>query len=109
MDGARHKTAESEASVSQVFSPVELAVLHMARHDSVASLRVPSRLDRIVAFVFGLRPANRLTSNRLESLRHVAVLARHKGRAKAERELSRLFNAGYTGRQADALLGLARA
>lgn len=35
MDGARHKTAESEASVSQVFSPVELAVLHMARHDSV--------------------------------------------------------------------------
>lgn len=61
------------------FQPLEDHVMALARADSLASLETRSWLDRLVAFLFGLRPGGRtLADPRLEALRRAVVVIRHR-------------------------------
>ena len=85
------------------FSELEWSIVAMAGSDSLASLREPNRFWAIVGAIFGLRPANRLASDRLEALRRVAVLTwSHRG-SVPNFEVKAFLGAGFSPAQLELL------
>lgn len=77
-------------------SALEWSIVAMAERDSLASLREPGRLAAAFGSLFGLSPANRLASPRLETLRRVAVHAWRNGWKVPASELEAFVDAGFT-------------
>jgi hypothetical protein len=100
------------STVPARLSALEWSIVVMAEHDGLASLREPSRYTRILRAFFGLKAPNRLASDRLETLRRVAVLAWHYGWNVPKSELAAFRSAGFSNDQFELLqtsLGQARA
>lgn len=77
--GAAEPFLRQLASGAVVFSPLEEQVIALARYDSLGSLEPPNRLDRAVAFLFGIRSSSRVLADpRLEALRRAVVVAHHR-------------------------------
>lgn len=84
-------------------SELEWSIVAMAERDSLASLRKPNRFWSLVNAIFGLKPANRLANDALESLRRVAVLAWRYRWNVPETELRAFLAAGYSSDQHELL------
>jgi hypothetical protein len=100
------------AAVPARLSALEWSIVAMAENDGLASIREPSRYTRILRAFFGLKTPNRLASDRLETLRRVAVLAWHYGWNVPKSELAAFRSAGFSNDQFELLqasLGQARA
>lgn len=77
-------------------SALEWSVVALARRDSLASLRRPGKLSVALGGLFGTRHNPRLADEKLEALRHMAVLAWHRGYAVAKSAVQAFLAAGYT-------------
>lgn len=90
----------SAASIA-VFDGVERQVIALARHDDRWSLlEVSDWRARIVRWLSGRRPVNRLANARLETLRRFAILARVKRGRVGDAEIQSFLEAGFTAVQA---------
>ena len=78
------------------FTDLEWSIVAMAEHDGLASLRQPNRFWRLVGALFGIRPVNRLASDRLEALRRVAVLVWAGRPGVPQPELQAFFDTGFS-------------
>ncbi|QNM82435.1 hypothetical protein H8M03_10520 [Sphingomonas sabuli] len=78
------------------FSALEWSVVAMAEKDQLSSIREPGRVSRAINTVFGIKPANRLANDRLESLRRVAVLAWRYRWNVAKSAMSDFYASGFT-------------
>lgn len=87
---------DAERAPAANLSDLEWSIVDMARRDSLASLRPPTRLRKIIYAVFGLKPANQLANERLEALRRVSVQAWRYRWNIAQDVLQGLFDAGYS-------------
>ncbi len=86
------------------FDPTEWAVVSLARHDGVATLREPRR-SRLGRLLFGLPRTYNLSGERLEALRRLAVEAWHQPLAISLPALGGFMAAGFTSGQLGLLLG----
>ena len=84
----------SRAEAPPRLSREEQHVVLISRCDRRGSLRKPGRMDRAIAWLFGIRQQNPLANPRWEALRRFSVLVRLDGRA-ADEERLRLFAAGF--------------
>lgn len=96
------RTAEQNVPKAGL-SELEWSIVAMAERDSLASLRKPNRFWSIINALFGLKPANRLANDALESLRRVAVLAWRYRWNVPETELRAFLAAGYSSDQHELL------
>jgi hypothetical protein len=87
-----------------LFTPLEWTVVALARTDSLASLRPPGALSRLVRGIFGFKRSPMLADTRLEALRRIAVHAWHRGYTLPISELKRFHAAGFTAAHSEALL-----
>ena len=78
------------------FSDLEWSIVAMAEQDGLASLRQSNRFWSLIGAIFGIRPANRLASDRLEALRRVAVLVWRGRQGVPQDELQAFFAAGFS-------------
>ena len=78
------------------FSALEWSVVAIAQKDRLASLRSPGRLSLALGAVFGGRRQSRLSDEKLEALRRMAVLAWHRGYAVAPHEVRAFVDAGWS-------------
>ena len=90
---------------SSRLSPLEWAVVALARNDSFASLREPGRLSVALGQLFGAKTNPRLADPRLEALRRMAVLSWHHRFAVPAREVRDFIAAGFTADQYETMLG----
>jgi hypothetical protein len=88
---ARHDPVPQKASLTGL----EWSVVALARRDSLASLRAPSRIGTAFATLFGGSATNRLADPRLEALRRVSVHAWYHGFAIPESEIEGFYAAGF--------------
>jgi len=99
-------------AVAARLSALEWSIVAMAEHDSLASIREPSRYTRILRAFFGLKTPNRLANDRLETLRRVAILAWHYGWNVPKSEFAAFRAAGFSDDQFELMqksVGQARA
>jgi len=102
----------SAPAVAARLSALEWSIVAMAENDGLASIREPSRYTRILRAFFGLKAPNRLASDRLETLRRVAILAWHYGWNVPKSEVAAFRAAGFSDDQFELVqnsLGQARA
>ncbi len=92
--GERQDDAATRAESG--FSAIEWSVVAFARRERLSSLREPSRVARALASLFGFARTSRLTDERLEALRRMAVLAWHSGYQLPTSELRAFQQAGFT-------------
>jgi alkylhydroperoxidase family enzyme len=92
------------AAVRGLFSPIEWLVIALAERDHLSSLRAPGRFARAAAALFGGGGERPLAGARLEALRRVAVLARHRRGAVPAAEMAAFHRAGFSPDQGAALL-----
>jgi hypothetical protein len=85
------------------FSAIEWSVIAFARRERLSTLREPGRVARALGGLFGLYRNSRLTDERLEALRRMAVLAWHCGYQVPAQELRAFREAGFSLDQYDAL------
>jgi hypothetical protein len=100
---AREPSREAQVQTSMGLSDVEWSIVGMAARDSLASLHKPNRFWSLINAVFGLKPANRLANDRLESLRRIAVLAWRYRWNVPKSELRAFLEAGYSSDQYELL------
>lgn len=96
-------TSYSTPSVAPaaVFYGVERQVIALARRDDRWSLLdVSDWRARIVRWLSGRRPVNRLANARLEALRRFAIVLRVKRGKVADAEIQSFLEAGFTAVQA---------
>lgn len=86
------------------FSPLEWTTIALARKDSLASLRDPSRLSRAMGSLFGRNTQSRLADPTLEMLRRLAVNAWHYGYRLPVSEIKAFLAAGFTVDQLETVL-----
>lgn len=84
------------APAEAVLSPIELRTLQLSQADGRASLRGPTRIERLGALLFGSRRVAGLANPRLEALRRFAILYRLEGAAIDAAELARAEAAGLS-------------
>lgn len=90
-------------------SPIEWAVVALARTEKLGSINRPGRIALAMHRLFGLKPANELADARLEALRRLAVVAWHRGEAVDPAMLEACRAAGFTRSQIElALASIAR-
>lgn len=87
--------------VAPLFSMSEYQVIHIARRDSVWSIRPRSWLVRLVGRLFGIHPQNPLAEPRLEAVRRFAVAARASGAMPGDGEYRLFEAAGFHAAHAD--------
>jgi hypothetical protein len=85
------------------FQPVEWAVIALAQHDSLATLRA-TRRSKLGRLLFGQPRRYNLTDERLEALRWLAVEAWHQPLAISSPALGGFIAAGFTNAQLALLL-----
>lgn len=78
--------------------------MQLARQDSLATLREPSRWTRLQRLIFGQKPDPRLADKRLEALRQIAVEAWHRSYDVHSRRISAFRSAGFTEAHLERLL-----
>lgn len=93
---ARKASPEAETQASVGLSDLEWSIVGMAARDSLASLRTANRFWSLVNAIFGIKPANRLANDKLESLRRIAVLAWRYRWNVPQSELQAFLDAGYS-------------
>lgn len=86
------------------FSPLEWAVVALARRDRISSLNEPGAIARAFGGLFGLGRQSSLADPRLEALRRLAVHAWHKGYKLPLSEIRRFLAAGFSAGQFETLL-----
>lgn len=86
------------------FDRQEWEIVELARRDSLASLRDPTRAERFVARLFGATISRRLANPRLEALRRLAVLAWHYSYAVPVSAIKSFKAAGFSVDQLEILL-----
>jgi hypothetical protein len=91
-------------ATSSVFSALEWLVIALAQRDHLSSLREPGRFARAAAALFGGRGERPLAGPRLEALRRVAVLARHRGGDVPAAEMAAFRRAGFSAEQGAILI-----
>ena len=89
---------------SGMFSPLEWLVIALAGRDHLSSLREPGCFARAAAALFGGGNERPLAGSRLEALRRVAVLARHRRGDVPAAEMAAFHRAGFSTDQAATLL-----
>ena len=77
-------------------SALEWSIVALAEHDRISSLREPGRFLSALSSLFGVRRANRLANDRLETLRRIAVLAWHHRWNVPKSELHQFLGAGFS-------------
>ncbi|SEJ81273.1 hypothetical protein SAMN05518849_11476 [Sphingobium sp. AP50] len=88
---------ESIASTSTArLSPLEWAVVALARRDNLDTLETPTRMGQAMAVIFGRRLSNRLADDHLEALRRMSVLVWHAPDRLTADEVEQFEEAGYT-------------
>ena len=90
------------AHQAPLFTPLELAVLRIARTDTLASAQDHGFVRRLFGRLFALPPSNGLADERLEALRRFAVMVRCH-RSEAARRLPDFLASGFSRLQAGAL------
>lgn len=78
------------------FSPLEWAVVVLARRDPLTSLDEPGRLSMALGNLFARKANPRLADPRLEALRRIAVLSWHDRISASAHELAAFLAAGFT-------------
>jgi hypothetical protein len=78
------------------FTALEWSVVALARKDGLATLKEPSRVARAVGSLFGTLRESRLTDERLEALRRIAVLAWRQSHVIPLSEIRAFKAAGFT-------------
>lgn len=96
--------AQTAAPQAAGFSALEWSVVALAERDPLASLGTPGRMARALGGLFGRGTASQLADPRLEALRRVAVLARHRGFALPVAEIARFEAAGFSEAQLETLV-----
>ena len=86
------------------FEPVEWAVISLARHDGMATLKQPRR-SKLGRLLFGQPRTYNLSGERLEALRWLAVEAWHRPLAISAPALGGFIAAGFSSAQLALLLG----
>jgi hypothetical protein len=87
------------------FTPLEEQVIELALRDGMGSIEEPGAIERLFAFLFGLRAGRRtLADPRLEALRRFAIHAWRQGYALPLSELDRFKTAGFSADQAELVL-----
>jgi hypothetical protein len=94
--------------VAPQITPLERAVVYLARRDGRDTLRTPGKVGALLTFLFGSKPANALADPRLEALRRYAVMFRLKGDALPPAETERLADAGFRREAIDEIRRLVR-
>jgi hypothetical protein len=107
--GAVLQTAAADRVANDRLSPLEWAVVVLARRDTLATLREPGRLSVALGNLFGKRPNPRLADPKLEALRRLAVLAWHDRVAVPAQEIADFLAAGFTNGQYHTMLASIRA
>jgi hypothetical protein len=93
----------SEPAQDESFEPTEWAIISLARHDSLATLREPRR-SRFSRLLFGQPRTYSLSGERLEALRSLAVEAWHRPLAISLPALGGFIAAGFSSAQLALLL-----
>ena len=88
--------AETASPIGAAFTPIEWAVIGIARRDGIATVHRPSRLGTVLRRIFGLPAKNGLADPRLEALRQFAVRRWHGGAAIAQAEIEAFLSTGFT-------------
>lgn len=107
--GAVQQATTAERVTDDRLSPLEWAVVVLARRDTLATLREPGRLSVALGNLFSRRSNPRLADPRLEALRRLAVLAWHDQVAVPAQEVADFLAAGFTNGQYQTMLASIRA
>lgn len=86
------------------FERREWDVIVLAQKDGLSSLHAPSRLSRVLNWLFGGSATRHLADPRLETLRRLAVLAWHQGYAVPVSAIKAFKAAGFSPDQVELLL-----
>jgi hypothetical protein len=86
------------------FTPLEWRVIALAQGDRLSSLSAPGPLGRLFSRLFGLRRQSALADPRLETLRHAAVHAWHRGYRLPVTQAAAFLAAGFSSDQFETLL-----
>lgn len=100
-------TTPRHDSVSRL-APLERQVILLASHDGASSLRTPGRIDAVLQWLFGWKPASKLADPHLEALRRYAVTFRLRGDALPAEETNRLLGAGFATQAIDEIRRMVR-
>lgn len=76
------------------FSPLEWAVVAVARGDRIVSVRPMGAISLLLGWIFGIDGGQTLADPKLEALRRISVLAWHRLTATSA-EMSAFARAGY--------------
>ncbi len=98
------RQAATRAPTRTVFSALEWTVILLAKHDTLRSLKAPSRLSRAIGGVLGRGSKSTLADPRLEALRRAAVYAWHHPADVPATEADRFIAAGFRPEQLTVLL-----
>lgn len=93
-------------SANARFDHTEWHVIMLARHDGLESLRAPSRIVKLLHWIFGGGRNRQLANPRLESLRKIAVRAWRMGHLVPTTIIKCATDAGFSAAQIDTLLTL---
>ena len=107
--GAVHHATSADRVANGRLSPLEWAVVVLARRDTLASLREPGRLAMAMGNLFSKRLNPRLADPRLEALRRLAVLAWHDHVTVPAQAVADFLAAGFTNDQYLTMLASIRA
>lgn len=107
--GAVQQATTAERVTDDRLSPLEWAVVVLARRDTLATLDEPGRLSVALGNLFSRRSNPRLADPRLEALRRLAVLAWHDRVAVPAQEVADFLAAGFTNGQYQTMLASIRA
>ncbi|HET9335160.1 MAG TPA: hypothetical protein VFO12_01995 [Sphingomicrobium sp.] len=92
-----------------IFSPLEWAVIRLARADSLSTLRAPGRLRRFVNWLLGRNGRPQLANERLEALRRMSVLSWHFGFTVPGDDVADFLSQGFSPDQYELMVRSIRA
>jgi hypothetical protein len=78
------------------FTSLEWSVIRFARQDGLSTLREPGPIGRFWNWLIGRTGSPRLSNERLEALRRMAVLSWHYGFTVNGDDLSEFLSAGFS-------------
>jgi hypothetical protein len=92
-----------------VFNPLEWSVIRLARADSISTLRAAGRIRRFWSWLMGRGGGPELANERLEALRHMAVLTWHYGFTVPGDDVASFISAGFSPDQYELMVRSIRA
>ena len=91
------------------FSPLEWAVIRLARVDGLSTLRPPGRFRRFVNWLLGREGVPQLANERLEALRRISVLSWHFGFTVPGDDVADFLSQGFSPDQYELMVRSIRA